>query len=429
MRECAERLRPDDTEVSNSAVVQLSKAAVEDIGQDVHSHTSHDGLTTPIEMVRNVAEGERHRDLQEETDGSQCVAGKSSEAKTTDKGRRIGIEGTLRSVVAQRNENVHPHAPAGQLEMNVSDGIAAGALVSTYSFLECRTADPLLLSALHGIVEQHTAVEDMNLSVSEDFPLWQERAVWVLERVGQEETKDHAAENGEETHEREEPEPARLPANATHMKDAIRQQLRRSLTKLITEVENHDTLCGLLSREPLPLVRICGSCRGQGTYCGKGPQTTWDEAGLSHTQEKATSNEGAIVVLERLEGADSAEEEQLQRQPLAGANTIEDHVRWDLEEDDTQRQHLLADVELVLVDADVLHHVVRDGIGDVSTVQLQTEEAERQEGHDEKVKPAKVSRVSRQDRASTYLRFAFASSSIVQSRWTVRPTASSLGGA
>ena len=50
--------------------------------------------------------------------------------------------------------------------------------------------------------------------------------------------------------------------------------------------------------------------------------------------------------------------------------TVEDHVGRDLEKHDTQREHLLADVELVLGDADIFHEVVRDGVGNVTSVKF-----------------------------------------------------------
>jgi hypothetical protein len=71
-----------------------------------------------------------------------------------------------------------------------------------------------------------------------------------------------------------------------------------------------------------------------------------------------------------LECADGTEEEKLECEPLAGPNTVESHVCRDLEQHDTKREHLLTDVELVLIDADVFEEVVRDGIGDVTTIEL-----------------------------------------------------------
>jgi hypothetical protein len=57
--------------------------------------------------------------------------------------------------------------------------------------------------------------------------------------------------------------------------------------------------------------------------------------------------------LKRLECADGAEEEELECEPFAWADTIKGHVGWDLEEHNSQGQHLLTDVELILCDANV----------------------------------------------------------------------------
>lgn len=83
-----------------------------------------------------------------------------------------------------------------------------------------------------------------------------------------------------------------------------------------------------------------------GIPCRQRPQPARDEARLRHAKEEATGDEGAIAILEGLERADGAEEEQLERQPFPGPDAVEDHVGGDLEEDDTQREHLLTDVEL-----------------------------------------------------------------------------------
>lgn len=96
-------------------------------------------------------------------------------------------------------------------------------------------------------------------------------------------------------------------------------------------------------------------------------------------------------MLEGLEKAHEAEEEQLEGQPLAGPDSVQDHVGRDLEEHNSQREHLLADIELVLVDADILHELVCNGICNVSSVKLQAEEPKGQDRHDDEVQPAKDS--------------------------------------
>lgn len=69
-----------------------------------------------------------------------------------------------------------------------------------------------------------------------------------------------------------------------------------------------------------------------------------------------------------MERADDPEEEQLESEPLARSDPVEDHVGRDLKEDDPEREHLLADVKLVLVDPDVFHKVVRERVGNVASV-------------------------------------------------------------
>lgn len=74
--------------------------------------------------------------------------------------------------------------------------------------------------------------------------------------------------------------------------------------------------------------------------------------------------------MESLEGADGTEEEELESEPLSWAESVEDRVGRECEKYDTQLEHLLADVGLVLLDADIFHEVVRDGVGDVTSVKF-----------------------------------------------------------
>ncbi len=66
-------------------------------------------------MIRHVAEGERNGDLEKEADGSQCVAREGGETKTVDDGRGVGVKGTLRTVVAQRDQEMDIETPIGEL--------------------------------------------------------------------------------------------------------------------------------------------------------------------------------------------------------------------------------------------------------------------------------------------------------------------------
>ncbi len=224
----------------------------------------------------------------------------------------------------------------------------------TYSLLECVRTDTPLLLALHRVVDQDACPKDVQLSVGEKPDAGQEGGARILERVWQAEAVDEAAEDGERPHEHEQPEPPGLAADAAHVQDAVREQLRRRLAELVAKVEDHHALGRLRARIP----------RRQR------PQAAGDEAGLGHAQQEARGDEHAVALLEGLEGADGAEEEQLQRQPLARADAVQDHVGRDFEQHDAQREHLLADVELVLRHANVLHEVVGEGVGNVPSVEF-----------------------------------------------------------
>ncbi len=138
------------------------------------------------------------------------------------------------------------------------------------------------------------------------------------------------------------------------MQNAVCQQLRRRLTGLVPEVKDHDSLRGFLPGVPRR----------------EGPQPARNEARLGHSQEESGGDERAIAFLKGLEDADRSEQKELERQPFSWADPVEDHVRGNLEQHDAQGQHLLADVELVLVDADIFHELVGDGVGDVPSVQF-----------------------------------------------------------
>lgn len=69
-------------------------------------------------MIRDITEGERNRNLQEETDGSHGVTLEGSETEAADDGRRVGVEGTLGTVVAQGDDNVDIETPVGELKVS-----------------------------------------------------------------------------------------------------------------------------------------------------------------------------------------------------------------------------------------------------------------------------------------------------------------------
>lgn len=224
----------------------------------------------------------------------------------------------------------------------------------TYGLDESRPPDLLLLLALGRVIKQHPGLEDMQLPLGEPVILRQEGAVGPAERVRQTEAVHQTAENRKGAHQREQPEPPRLATHTTHMQDTIRQQLGAGLAELVAEVEDHDALGRLLARVP----------RRQR------PQATRDETRLRDAQEEASDEEGGVALLEGLEGGDGAEEEELEREPPGGTDAVQDHVGGDFGEHDAEGQHLLADVKLVLVDADVFHELVGERVGDVAAIEL-----------------------------------------------------------
>ena len=163
----------------------------------------HDCLATTVVVVGEPTEGERDWDLDEQTDSSHSVSSQLPETEGANDGRGVGIESTLRTVVAHGDGEVSPHAPICE------------------RLLEGSEANLLLLPALSRFIEMDTSAEDMDLAVSEHLPLGQKRWVWPLERVGQEETQYKTGEDCEATHKHEEPEPSCFAADATHMQDTV----------------------------------------------------------------------------------------------------------------------------------------------------------------------------------------------------------------
>lgn len=58
MRECSESLSPNDPEVSGTSIVDFCEASIHDVGKHGHAQASYNGLTTLVELVRNIAECE-----------------------------------------------------------------------------------------------------------------------------------------------------------------------------------------------------------------------------------------------------------------------------------------------------------------------------------------------------------------------------------
>lgn len=90
----------------------------------------------------------------------------------------------------------------------------------------------------------------MQLSVGEDLDLWQECAVWSLERVRKEEAKNESTETGESTHKHKQPEPTSTPGNTSHVEDTEGKEFCRGLAELVAKVEDHHALSSFLLGVP-----------------------------------------------------------------------------------------------------------------------------------------------------------------------------------
>lgn len=82
------------------------------------------------------------------------------------------------------------------------------------------------------------------------------------------------------------------------------------MTKLVAKVEDHDTF----------------GCLFAGIPSRYGPQASRDKSRFCKSEQEASGDERAVIILEGLKGTDDAEEEELQCQPLSRANSVQDHV-------------------------------------------------------------------------------------------------------
>ena len=60
----------------------------------------------------------------------------------------------------------------------------------------------------------------------------------------------------------------------------------------------------------------------------------------------------------------------MKSQPPGRTNAVENHVGGELEHHDAERHKLLAHVELVLGDSDILHEVVRKSVANIALVKF-----------------------------------------------------------
>lgn len=155
----------------------------------------------------------------------------------------------------------------------------------------------------------------MDLPLIKPTNIRQESAARILERIRKAKPKNCPRTNSETSHDSKQPEPTRLATHTTHMKNPIRKQLRRSLTELIPEIEEHHPLSSLAARVPR----------------GKCPEPTGDKTGFGHAEEESSRDEWRVAVLESLKETDGSEEEELESEPFPGPDAVEDHVGWDFE--------------------------------------------------------------------------------------------------
>ena len=94
------------------------------------------------------------------------------------------------------------------------------------------------------------------------------------------------------------------------MQDPVSYQFGRGLAKLIAKEEHHDSLSRLLPGIP----------------CRHRPETTWDVPRFCRSEQESSDQVACVVLLERLKCADETEEKQLEREPFAGTDFVEDHV-------------------------------------------------------------------------------------------------------
>jgi hypothetical protein len=83
------------------------------------AHISGMGIEYDIQVIRHIAKRKRDRDLQEKTHGCKGITCKSLESKSSDNRRRICVEGSLRTVVRQCDQDVDVQAPIGKLLIKI----------------------------------------------------------------------------------------------------------------------------------------------------------------------------------------------------------------------------------------------------------------------------------------------------------------------
>lgn len=99
--------------------------------------------------------------------------------------------------------------PLGRVIMNSKQrGVGVSTwgwkeLMRTYGLPECRATNRLLLLPLHGVVADDARAENVDLPLGKQGLAGDERAAWVLERIGEEEAENESAENRKAAHKHE----------------------------------------------------------------------------------------------------------------------------------------------------------------------------------------------------------------------------------
>lgn len=136
-------------------------------------------------MIRDVTEREGDGDLEEQADRCHGVTRQTLEAEAPDDGRRVRVETALGPVVQDRDRHVDYDPPICK------------------RLLECRSINVLLFMAFQRVIQDHTGVQDIQLPVCKDLPAWSKGAVWLLERVWEDQSKEAADEDREKSHQDE----------------------------------------------------------------------------------------------------------------------------------------------------------------------------------------------------------------------------------
>jgi len=144
VRESSKSLGPHNAKVSYALAGHFSENSVHNVGEQVHAETGDGGFSSAVaapgqiskkhvaamsrigareknlQVVGNIAKGVGGRNLEEKTHGGHGVTLERFISETPDDGGRVGIECTLGTVVAERDDYVSIEAPVRELNKNSS---------------------------------------------------------------------------------------------------------------------------------------------------------------------------------------------------------------------------------------------------------------------------------------------------------------------